>query len=119
MSIKQTPNTNWLTGIVVGASIPIILIVLGITIELASWVSAQIHFVRGPEDTTLENAILFGGLYFALPYGILSIVAGIFARSKDLIKKSIATMGIVIGVLGILIGILAWVLSIMLSSFVF
>jgi len=75
--------------------------------------------VRGPEDTTLENAILLGGLYLALPCGLLNIVAGIFARTKDVMKKKFARAGIIIGILGICIGLVTWAFFIAVSSFEF
>jgi hypothetical protein len=108
-----------LYGVFIGSSIPITLIIIGILIELASWLVARVHFVRGPEDTTLENALLFGGLYFALPCGLLNIIVGIFAQTKGLVKKKVSVTGIVIGVLGILFGSLSWALVIALSQIVF
>ena len=75
--------------------------------------------VTGITDTTVENAVLFGGLYFALPCGLLGLVVGIRAQSRSLLKKGFAITGIIIGALGILIGLLSWSLFIMISSFVF
>ena len=106
-------------GVFIGSSIPITLIVIGILIELASWLVARVHFVRGPEDTTLENALLFGGLYFALPCGLLNIIVGIYVQTKGFVKKKVSVTGIVIGVLGILFGSLSWALVIALSQIVF
>ena len=67
----------------------------------------------------LENTLLFGGLYFALPCGLLNIIVGIFAQTKGLVKKKVSVTGIVIGVLGILFGSLSWALVIALSQIVF
>jgi hypothetical protein len=75
--------------------------------------------ITGITDTTVENAVLFGGLYFALPCGLLDIIVGIRAQSRSLLKRSFAITGIIIGALGIIIGLLAWALFIMVSSFVF
>jgi len=75
--------------------------------------------VTGITDTTVENVVLFGGLYLALPCGLINIVAGIFARSKGLVTKIVAIVGIIVGTLGVLIGIVSWGLYIMVSSFVF
>ena len=68
-----------------------------------------------PNDTTMENAVFFGGLYLAVPFGLLNIIVGSNALSKGLVKKKVAITGIVIGVLGILIGILSWVWFYMVS----
>jgi hypothetical protein len=75
--------------------------------------------VTGNTDTTVENAILFLGLYFALPCGLLDLVAGIRAQSRRSLKKRFTITGIILGILGILFGILSWALFIMVSSFVF
>jgi len=75
--------------------------------------------VTGITDTTVENVVLLGGLYLALPCGLTNIIVGIFARSKGLVTKMIAIVGILVGVLGVLIGIVSWGLFIMVSSFVF
>jgi hypothetical protein len=119
INTKQASKINWSAGVIIGSSIPIALIIIGIITELVSWLSARIHFVGGPVNTTIENAVLFGGLYFALPCGMLNIIVGIFARSRGLVKKKVAITGIVIGVLGILIGLLSWSFFIAVSSFVF
>jgi hypothetical protein len=115
--IKQASKTNWLAGIFISSSIPVVLIVKGIIIALI-W---TIHPdpATGITDTTVENTVFFGGLYLALPCGLLSVVVGIYARSKGLLKKGFVTTGIIIGILGILIGLLAWSWYIMVSSFTF
>jgi len=75
--------------------------------------------VTGITDTTVENAVLFGGLYFALPCGLLDVIVGIRAQSRNLLKRRFTLSGIIIGILGIIIGLLSWALFIMVSSFVF
>jgi hypothetical protein len=117
VSVKQAPKINWLIGIIIGSSISIALIVIGIIIALV-W---TIHPdpVTGITDITVENAVFFGGLYFALPCGLLSITAGIYARSNSLLNKIFTTTGIIVGFIGILIGLLCWIWFIMVSSFVF
>ena len=93
------------------------LIIIGIIIALG-W---TIHTdpVTGITDTTVENAVFFGGLYLALPCGLLDVVVGIRAQSKGLLKKKITIAGIIIGTLGIIMGLLSWAFMIMMSSFVF
>ncbi|MCX6082995.1 MAG: hypothetical protein NTW32_25990 [Chloroflexi bacterium] len=117
MSIKQVSKIKWLAGIIVGSSISIVLIVIGIIIALV-W---TIHPdpVTGITDTTVENAVFFGGLYFALPFGLLSVGAGIYARSKGMLNKLFTTTGIIVGFIGALIGLLCWIWFMMVSSFVF
>ncbi len=85
MSSKQASTIKWLALIIIGSSIPILVIVIGIIIALV-W---TIHPdpLTGIVDTTVENAAFFGGLYFALPCGLLSGVSGIYARSKGLLNK--------------------------------
>ena len=117
MSTKQATKTNWLAGIIIGSSIPVVLIVGGIIIALG-W-TLHPDPVTGITDKTVENTVSFGGLYFALPCGVLSVCVGIYTRSKGLLKKMFATTVIIIGVLGILTEILAWSLYIMVSSFTF
>jgi len=83
---------------------------MGIIIAL---VSETYGFV----DATTEQAVFFGGLYLAIPCGLLNIIIGINARSKGLTKKWIAITGIIIGILSILIGLIAWAWYYMIWSF--
>ena len=115
MDTKQGSKINWPLVVIVGSSIPIVMIIMGIVSELAKGFQPYTGIV----DTTNENAILFLGLYFAIPCGLLDIFAGNFALSKGLVKKKVAVVGIIIGVLGLLLGILAWILFYMVTSFVF
>ena len=110
MNTEQTSTTNWSTGIIIGASIPITLIVIGIIIALVS----ETH---GIVDATTEQAVFFGGLYLALPCGLLSIIVGSKALSKGLVKKKVAITGIIIGVLSIFMGLLSWTWFFMISAF--
>jgi hypothetical protein len=117
MRIKQASKTNWLAGVIIGSSIPVVLIVIGIIIVLV-W---TIHPdpVTGITDTTVENTVFFSSLYFAPPCGLLCVIAVIYARSKGLLKNVFVATGIIIGMLGILIGLLAWSWFIMVSSLTF
>ena len=117
MSTKQAPKNNWLAGIIIGSSIPIVLIVIGIIIVLG-W-TLHPDPVTGVTDTTVENTLFFVCLYFALPCGLLSVLAGIYARSKGSLKNVFVITGIIIGVLGILTGVLAWSWFILVSSYTF
>jgi hypothetical protein len=111
MNAKQASKTNWSAGVIIGASIPITLIVIGTIIALIS----EFNTHDGIYDTTIMSAVLFGGLYLAIPCGLLDIIVGILAQSRDLVKKKIAITGIVIGVLGILMGLLSWISFYMVS----
>ena len=115
MNTKQNSKTNWPAIVIIGSSIPITLIVMGIIIAVVS----ELNTHDGIYDVTVEHAAFIGGLYFALPCGLLNIIVATFARSRDLVKKKAAITGIIIGVLGILIGLLSWVWFSMVSSFVF
>jgi hypothetical protein len=115
MTTKQASKTNWQAGMIVVSSMLITLIVLGI---VAAWVQ-EVNTHDGIYDTTIENAVMFAGLYFALPCGLLNIVLGIFARSRDLLTGKAAVIAFIIGGVGILLGLLAWTAFIMISSFVF
>jgi hypothetical protein len=117
MNSRQGSRPPWLSGVIIGASIPILLIVLGIIFALG-W---TIHTdpVTGVTDTTVENIVFLGGLYAALPCGVAGVIAGAFSRTKGSGNKKLALAGIIIGVLGILLGLLAWGFFIMMSSFVF
>jgi hypothetical protein len=101
---------------VILASIPVLLIAIGIVIALVAGVSTG---SEGGMDTTLVHIIFFSGMFLALPFGILDAAVGVYARSKSLVSKKISIPGIVIGSIGILIGLLAWIFFGMVSSFVF
>ena len=115
MNTKQAPKPNWPAGVIIAASIPILLTILNIII---AWVS-EITTHDGIYDVTAEQAALFGGLYLALPCGLINIIVGVYARSKGLLKKKVAIPGIMIGIVGILLGLIAWALFYMISSFEF
>jgi hypothetical protein len=117
MDSQHRTQAIWLSGVIIGASIPILLLILGIIVALG-W-TIRTDPVTGVTDTTVENAVFFGGLYAALPCGVAAAVAGAFARSKGSVNRKLALTGIMIGVLGILLGLLAWGFFIMMSSFVF
>jgi len=121
INTKQASKTNWLVWVIIGSSIPITFLVMATLIKLlASAIpSLQQLPLMDINDTTIENAIFFGGLYLALPCGLLNIIAGIFAQSRSLVKKKVAITGIIIGVFGILIGILAWAWFYAISQIVF
>jgi hypothetical protein len=113
----QSTKSNWSAGIIIASSLPIVLIMVGI-IGMAAG-AGRTDPVTGITDTTVENAVLFGGLYFALPCGLLNLVVGIRARSRSLLKKRFTITGIILGILGIIFGLLSWAFYIMVSSFVF
>ncbi|PKN95133.1 MAG: hypothetical protein CVU44_00165 [Chloroflexi bacterium HGW-Chloroflexi-6] len=118
MDAKPATKINWPLAILAGSSLPIILILIGIILVLVS-----IFYPAGPGtgvvDTTLENIVLFGGLYLALPFGLLNIFAGSRALVKGRLKKRVAVTGILLGLFGILIGLLAWASYYMISSIEF
>jgi len=103
----------------IGSSMPIILIIAGILIKLLAFAVRPLQQLplMHPNDTTIENAVLFGGLYLALPCGILNVIVGILARSRGRLKKSVVITGISVGVIGILLGLLSWIAFSMLPSF--
>lgn len=107
MDVKPVSKINWRLAILIGSSIPILLIVIGVIIVLAS-IFLPAAPGTGVVDTTLENATLFGGLYLALPFGLLNLLVGSSALSKGSLNKRAAITGIILGLFGILIGLLAW-----------
>jgi hypothetical protein len=119
MNTNPNSQSKWPVGVFFGSSAPIVLMMIGIIIEVVTWVTASLRPRTGIEDTTIENALLFGGLYLALPCGILNVVMAIFLQSKHKVSKKGSTTAIIVGILGILMGILAWVMFIMVSSFEF
>jgi hypothetical protein len=110
MNTKQESKINWSVWIIVGSSIPITLIVIGI---IKTWMPES----HGIVDVTTEQAVFFGGLYLAIPSGLLNIIVGINALSKGLVRKKVAITGIIIGVLGIFIGLISWIWFFMISAF--
>lgn len=119
MQTQQPLKTGWPAGVLILCSLPILLIAMGIIALLASWMLAGSDVIDGVVDTTLENALLFGGLYFALPCGLINILLAIFARSRGWLDRKLAATGILIGVLGLIFGILAWASFFIVSSIVF
>jgi len=110
MTTEQASKTNRSVWVIFGSSIPITLIVLGI-------IKALLSETHGIVDTTTEQAVFFGGLYLALPCGLLSVIVGIKTLSKGLVNKKIAIIGIIIGVLSSVIGLISWVWFFMISAF--
>jgi hypothetical protein len=121
MNNKQASKTNWVVSIISGSSIPITLMVAGIIIKLLAWAFHPLQQLplMDPNDTTIENAVLFGGLFLALPFGLLNIIVGRKALSEGLVKKRVSITGIIIGILGILMGLLAWASFYMVSMIEF
>ncbi|MFT3891029.1 MAG: hypothetical protein QM730_05295 [Anaerolineales bacterium] len=117
MDAKQNSKSNWSGGVLIAASIPILLIIVGIIAMLGG--AGRTDPVTGVTDTTVENAVFFGGLYLAVPLGLLDVIVGSWARSRNVLKKKFTLLGISIGAVGILLGLLAWAFFIMMSSFVF
>ncbi len=110
MTTKQASETNWIVWVIIGSSIPIVLIVIGI---IKAWLSRT----PGIVDTTTQQAVFWGGLCFALPCGLLNIIVGINALSKGLVKKKVVIPGILLGVLSVLMGLIAWIWFFMISAF--
>jgi hypothetical protein len=110
MTTKQASKTNWSVWVIIGSSIPITLIVIGI-------IKALMSESHGIVDTTTEQAVFFNGLYLALPCGLLNIIVGINALSKGLVRKKVAITGIIIGALSIFMGLIAWSWFFMISAF--
>lgn len=99
---------------------PIVLMIIGVIIELGKWLSANLFPVqRGVVDTTIENLLFEGGLYFALPCGLLSLVMARYGRSKGQMNRWLARAGIALGAVGLLFGILTWAYFNLMSAFVF
>jgi hypothetical protein len=103
------------------SSMPIILLIAGILIKLLAFLIPPLQKLTllHPNNTTIENDILLGGLYLALPCGLFNVILGIFARSRGWLKKPVVKTGISIGVIGILLGLLSWFYFMMVSSFEF
>ena len=102
------------------SSLPIILIFLGMLIELLKFVVYRLHPVNnGVVDVTIEHLVFTGGLYLALPCGVIVLITSIIAKSKGIIPIKIYTTCIILSILGILFGILIMIYYAMVSSFVF
>jgi hypothetical protein len=110
MTAKEASKSNWSVWVIIGSSIPITLMVIGI-------IKALLSESHGIVDVTTEQAVFFGGLYLALPSGLLNIIVGINALSKGLVRKKVAITGIIIGVLGIFMGLISWIWFFMISAF--
>ncbi len=115
MDSQPATKSHWPQAVIVGSSLLIALLIFQI---ITVWVS-EITTQDGMYDTTVENAAFWGGIYYALPCGLINIIVGNYARSKGLVQKKVAVIVTILGVLGILIGLLAWTFYIMISSFVF
>jgi hypothetical protein len=109
LSTKQSSKIDWSTGIIIASSIPIVLIIIGIIAMIGG--AGRTDPVTGITDTTVENAVLLGGLYLALPCGLLDVVVGTQAQSRDLLKEKIKVIGNVIGILGIIMGLISWIFA--------
>ncbi|GEM_PF-2710521 len=73
----------------------ILLMIIGMMIELGKWSSANLFPAqRGVVDTTIEHLLFEGGLYLALPCGLLSLVMGIHAREKHRVNNRFVIAGI-------------------------
>ncbi len=101
---------NWPVWIIVGSSLPIALILIGV---IKVWMSES----QGIVDTTTEKAVFFGVLYAAPPCGLLSIMTGIKIMSKGSVNKKAAVAGIILGVLSALMGLISWIWFFMISAF--
>ena len=117
MNTDHNSKSNWSSGILIIASIPILLIIVGVILILGG--AGRTDPVTGITDTTVENAVFFGGLYLAVPFGLVAVIVGSWARSKSLLKKWGTLLGIIAGVLSILCGLLSWAYYHIMSSFVF
>ena len=115
MNTKHPSPPLWPSVTLVLASIPIVMTLLAFIQAVIS----EVTTTNGVYDVTYERAAFFGGLYLAIPCGLIAIIAGASARSRGLINKKAAATGIVIGSLGLLLGLVAWVWFAMVSAFVF
>ena len=106
--------------LVIIASIPNALILIGIAIELIMVALARIHpGSSGVVNVTIEYLVFRAGLYLALPCGGVSLIAGSFIKSSPAVNKKIAIIGRIIGILGVLMGILALIWFAMISAIQF
>ncbi|MCG2785101.1 MAG: hypothetical protein L6461_08350 [Anaerolineae bacterium] len=96
------------------ANIPIILLLIGMLILLIGVLGPAPE--DGVYDVTLESLVFRGGLIFALPCGLISIIAGGVSLSKGLLKKWMAMIGLLIGIFGVLMGLVIWVGFYMVSN---
>ena len=117
MNLQQFSRPGWLIVLITVASTPIVLLLLGIMSEIFSLLWG--HATPGVRDTTIENAVFWGGFYFALPCGVLDVFAGISALSGGWLRKRSAIPVIILGSIGALMGLMAWVYFYMVSSIVF
>lgn len=96
------------------ANIPIVLLVIGLFAILLEVMGPAPQ--DGVNDVTLETLVFRGGLIFALPCGLISIIAAGVSLSKGLLKKWLAVIGLLIGILSLLIGMAIWVGFYMVSN---
>ena len=96
------------------ANIPIVLLLIGMFAILLEALGPTPK--DGVYDVTIENLVFRGGLIFALPCGLLSIIAGGVSITKGLLKKWLAVLGLLIGILGLLIGLAIWIGFYMVSN---
>ncbi len=106
-----------LAGITLAAVIILLLVAVGIVSTL-TW-AGRSDPVTGITDTTVENLTFWGAQYLAGPCGLLALIAGIFARRKNLWPKALANTAIVSGVVGVLLAVLVWVLFWLILAFEF
>jgi len=106
MTSKQSSHPDWPVLFTIVSSALLLLMLLGI-------IKVFILDSHGIVDTTTEQALFFGGLFLALPCGLLSLISAIKAR----LKRAANIVGIVTGILCISIGLLAWAWFFMISAF--
>lgn len=120
MNAKTASKTHWSVVVLIGSSLPILLILLGILHELVSaWVASLNPIRSGLVDVTVEHLVFLGGLYLALPCGLLNLIAVAQARSRGLVNKKIAAAASLLGVLSLLFGSIVLIFNYMISQFEF
>lgn len=115
MTIPQPARPSWPSVTLILASLPILLILLSIVQTVISEVTTH----NGVYDTTYENAAFFGGLYLAIPCGLIDITVGMLARSRGWSPAKLANPAIFVGGMGVLLGMVTWIWYAMVSAFVF
>lgn len=111
-SVKPTLPISARVASVLGllAGIPIIL--LGISSLL--WESLIYSVFGSSIGSSIESLVITGGLYLALPLGLIDVIAGvILARSRMALRRGLAYL--VLGLVGILVGVFWWWVVFILS----
>jgi len=115
MNSNRSSAPLWPSVTLVLASIPIVMTLLAFIQAVIS----EVTTTNGVYDVTYERAAFFGGLYLAIPCGLIAIIVGGRARSRGWVNNKTAIAAMILGGVGVFLGLVAWVWFAMISAFVF